>query len=272
MASTAERAEIRAPAKRWGALARVWHPAATLGLVVAIILVWEWLASSGIVASILLAPPSEVASFLADMVTHGFFWENVWVSVKELVIGWAIGVGTALTLAFVMTRWDRLREALYPYVVVFAALPKIVLLPIAVAWVGAGSPATIVLIVVATFFPAYLSSFVGLSQVQRESLELMRMLGADSVQTYRMYLIPNALPMIFTGLKAAMTVAALGVVVGEFYGASAGLGYLINTYAISLNTEAVYAAIVAMSVLALVAYGLVELANRLLVRWPAPKE
>jgi NitT/TauT family transport system permease protein len=100
----------------------------------------------------------------------------------------------------------------------------------------------------------------------------MRSLRARPRQVLWMVQWPGALPMVFTGLKASMTVAALGAVVGEFYGARQGLGFLINTYAANLQTDYVYAVIIALSLLALALYFAVELLQRLVIRWPAPKE
>jgi NitT/TauT family transport system permease protein len=250
-----------------GLLLRRWHLAATLAVVVLAVLLWSWLAK--VVNPILLAPPGDVWDALRTLTGVGAFWSSVGVTAREMAIGWAGGVAIGLALALVAVRWKTVRDALYPYVVVFSAVPKVVLLPLFAAWVGVGMPSTIMLTVVACFFPTYVSAFVGLSQTSGDALDLMRSLRAKPRQLLLMVQLPGALPMIFTGLKASMTVAALGAVVGEFYGARTGLGFLINSYATNLETPYVYAVIIALSLLALLLYFAVELLQRLVIRWPA---
>lgn len=262
------RGSVAAGARARPALARR-YPFATTGVVVLGVLIWHWLVVSGAVNPILLASPADVSSALRELVTTGSFWTHVATTAQEMAIGWTLGVTLALVTALSTIRWQAVREALYPYIVVFSAMPKVVLLPLIAAWVGIGRPSTIGLTLLATFFPTYLNSFVGLSEVSEDSLALMRSLGARPRQVFRMLLIPGALPLIFTGLKASMTIAALGAVIGEFYGAREGLGFLINSYAYSLQTDFVYAVIVALSALAVLLYFAVELAQRLVIRWPA---
>lgn len=245
------------------------HSAATAAVVLLGFVVWDRLAT--VVNPILLAPPDAVFAALGELVGTGSFWSNVSVTAREMLIGWGIGVSSGIAMALVTVRWSRIRAALYPYIVVFFAMPKVVLLPLFATWLGIGQPSTIALIVVSTFFPTYLNSFIGLSQVTDDALALMRSLGARPRQVFRMLLVPGAMPMVFTGLKASMTIAALGAVIGEFYGARDGLGFLINSYAYSLQTDYVYAVIIAVSVLALVLYFAVELLQRLVIRWPSAK-
>jgi NitT/TauT family transport system permease protein len=149
--------------------------------------------------------------------------------------------------------------------VAFQSFPKILLVPLIAVIFEYGMRLTVVLIVVGGFFPTFLNTLRGYESARGEGVSLMRSLGASRRQIFRMYLVPNALPYVFTGLRHTMTTAFLLAVIGEFAGSQFGLGYLINAEAYGLRTSYVFAGIVAVSFLAGAFYVLLVVAERFAV-------
>jgi NitT/TauT family transport system permease protein len=149
----------------------------------------------------------------------------------------------------------------YPFVVLGQSFPKILLLPVLAVLFEYGMGLTIALVVAGAFFPTFLNTLRGFETAPVEGGELLRSMGSSPRQTFRMFLLPSAMPLIFTGLRHTMTTAFLLTIIGEFAGSQEGLGYLISAEAYALQTPYVYASIVAVSVLAGILYGVVTFAE-----------
>lgn len=238
-----------------------------ISIVLAFVVLWDLLTRLELVSPILLAPPSDVAAAFIELCQAGYFWQHVATTAREIAVGWAIAVASGIAVAWVSVRFRVVRRALFPYIIVIQALPKVVLLPIMTVAFGLGTGSTIALIVISGFFPTFLNTFVGLTSTDGGALKLLDSLGASSGQVLRYLRLPQALPLIMTGVQGSATIACLAAIIGEFAGARFGLGYLINANAFSLRVDYVYAAIFATSILSLVFFGAVTLLRKRLVTW-----
>jgi NitT/TauT family transport system permease protein len=117
------------------------------------------------------------------------------------------------------------------------------------------------------FFPILIDTVIGLRSVETESIFLLQSMGADRWKTFRYVRLPNALPNLFGGMKVAITLAVVGAIVGEFIGANEGLGYVLLFANGILDTQLLFAALVAISLLALVFYAVINLLERIFIRW-----
>src|SRR5699024_9206464 len=122
---------------------------------------------------------------------------------------------------------DTIRISLYPYIIAAQTFPKIAIAPLLITWLGYGWSPKIVIGATLAFFPVFANTIAGLREVNNDELDLLRSLKASSWQEFRYLRLPNALSYIFPSLTVAAVMSLLGVIVGEFVGASAGLGYLI---------------------------------------------
>jgi NitT/TauT family transport system permease protein len=199
------------------------------------------------------------------MVAQESFWTHVSVTAREVAIGFSLACGAAVVAATLCIRYDRLRGVVYPYAFAIQSFPKILLVPLFGVLFTYGMGLTIVLVAAGAFFPTFINTLRGYENASPEGVTLMRTMGAPPRQVLRMYLLPSALPLMFTGLRASMSAAFLLVVIGEVAGARNGVGYLINAEAYGLRTSYVYGAIVAVSVLAGVFYAAIVVAEHLLV-------
>jgi NitT/TauT family transport system permease protein len=174
-------------------------------------------------------------------------------------------LGVALAVAIVYSRF--LQDTLYPIVLVLQVVPKVAIAPLLVVFLGFGPTPKIVIAVLIAFFPVVIDTVVGMRAVDREMLELVRVLNGSRLQEFTRVRFPFALPFIFSGLKVAMTFAVIGVIIGEFIGANSGLGYLLILANSQLQTEMSYAALTILSVIGIVLFGALSLLERIIVPW-----
>jgi NitT/TauT family transport system permease protein len=235
-----------------------------VGFALAAIAVWQILCQALHIAPVLLPPPSAVWTVLRDnyAILFGETLPTLNESIASFIVASVLGVGLAVSLTF--SAW--VREALYPNIVMFQLIPKIALAPLFIVWLGVGETTTIVVAVFIAFFPIVVSSATGLVSAKPEVLRLCQSLAASEWQAFRMVRFPYAVPYIFAGMKVGVTMAMIGVVVGEFITAQRGLGYIIMFAAGASETATVLAAIVLLCSIGLGLYGIVGLAEWLVLR------
>jgi NitT/TauT family transport system permease protein len=234
---------------------------------VLILIVWEFVARAGLVSPLVLPAPSRVWDGLVILFTAEWFPQHVWMTTAETLLGFLIGGVTAIALGIVMVNIRLFKEVIYPYVVAFQVMPKVVLAPIFITWFGFGMESKVVMAIAISFFPVVINTVVGLESVPDDELLLMRSLVASRSQVFWKLAWPTALPSIFAGLKTSLTLALIGALVAEFVTAKEGLGTLITTFSFELKVYLVFAVIVVVSVLGLVLYGIMELLERRIVFW-----
>jgi NitT/TauT family transport system permease protein len=245
------------------------HPGAVLSPVslVLLLIVWELVSRAGMVSPLVLPPPSRIWDGLVILFTAPWFPQHVWYTTAETLIGFAIGGVAAILLGIVMVELRLFKEVMYPYVVAFQVMPKVVLAPIFITWFGFGMESKIVMAVAISLFPVVINTVVGLESVEENATLLMRSLVATRTQVFWKLSWPTALPSIFAGLKTSLTLALIGALVAEFVTAKEGLGTLITTFSFELKVYLVFAVIIVVSVLGLLLYGLMEYLERKIVFW-----
>jgi NitT/TauT family transport system permease protein len=173
---------------------------------------------------------------------------------------WAVLAGLLLGLG--IFAWPTLRRTVYPLIVVFQGLPKVALAPLLVVWFGYGLSSKVLMAFLFAFFPVVVATLGGLAGTPLHLLEHFRAIRATPMTTFVRLRIPAALPSILDGCKTAMPLAVIGAIVGEFVASENGLGHLILEANANAKTDLLFAALIAISVLAGVLYTLVELAAK----------
>ncbi len=232
---------------------------------------WQVAASSGALADLLglepfLVPsPAEIASALWD--NRSLLAENAWVTLKEIVLGFLIGLAAGAGFAVLLRLSATLRRAFYPLMVASQAIPIPVLAPILVVWLGFGIGPKLVVVALICFFPVAVNATDGLRSVDPEAVKMMRSLDASRWQLLRRLEAPGALPSAFSGAKVAATIAPIAAVFGEWAGADSGLGVLLREDLANLQTARLFATTAVLSAIALALYGATALAERRVVTW-----
>ena len=174
-------------------------------------------------------------------------------------------LGVALAIVIVWNKF--LMRTIMPVLVLFNTLPKIALAPLFILWLGYGIWPNIVIGTTIAFFPMVVNTAIGLASAEPEIIDLVRTLRATRWQVFTKIRFPNAVPYIFAGLKLNATMSVTGAIVGEFVASELGLGALIISAGVTLETQTIFASLMLISLLGLVLYGLVVLAEHLVAPW-----
>ncbi len=196
--------------------------------------------------------------------------DQLWFHAQRTIIGFAVGfllsavVGIPLATLLAFSRVAS--GLLYPLIIATQSLPKSALAPLFLVWLGFGVKSEIGIAFLIAVFPVLINTMAGLRALPTQLLYLGKSMGGSRLRIFLKVRLPYAMPSIFAGLKVAVTLAIIGAVVGEFVGSNAGLGYLIVSTAVNLNTPLAFAALVLLGVLSMVSFGLVEVVGRKVCR------
>jgi NitT/TauT family transport system permease protein len=249
---------------RRGLFGTIGWPLATL---VAVLTLWEVAVRSGFVNDIVLPLPEDVATAFVRLVQTRFFWEATGITLQETILGFIIGAGLGFVMGVSVASVRIVRQAFYPYAVAFQNTPRVAFAPVLVTLFGFGIWSKVALGAAICFFPTLLNVMVGIQTVDDDAKTVMRSYGASSWQMFTKLTLPFALPLIFAGLKLAMSFALIGAIVAEFVGSARGMGVLIETFNFQLDVAEAYAVVLALSLIGLALYGAMELLDRRIVFW-----
>lgn len=245
------------------AMARQYWP--TVVLFVSLIVIWQLTVSySGIRAYLLPSPLSVVQAFWEPDVPWS---QHIWTTTWEIVGAFFMAAGVGVLLGVAIAWSPLIANALVPFLVFLNTLPKVAIAPLFLVWMGYGIFPNMLMGALIGFFPVVINTAVGLSQVEPDMLDLGRVFNAPKWKIFMKIRIPNALPYILSSLKITATAAVVGAIVGEFVASQSGLGYVITTTQSSMNTSLAFAALIWISLVGLVLYGLVVLAARFWAPW-----
>ncbi|MDX6347347.1 MAG: sulfonate transport system permease protein [Streptomyces sp.] len=245
--------------------------ASRIALLFAVLGLWEWLARAAVIDPFNFSMPSkiwdQIHTWVVDGTAQGSLWEQIWYTLYEALLGWIIGVVAGVLLGIALGRIRFLADVLGPYIKVLNALPRIVLAPIFLIWFGLGPASKVASAVVLVFFPVFFNAFQGAREVDRNLVANSRILGASNRQVTFQVVIPSATSWIFTSLHVSFGFALIGAIVGEYIGATKGLGLLVAASQGTFNAAGVYAAMAILAVVALLAEGLLTFLEKRLFRW-----
>ncbi|GED84302.1 ABC transporter permease [Streptomyces sp. NPDC091412] len=265
---TTDRAHSRARAAR---KRKVVVTCARVLVLVAVLGLWEALSRAAVIDPFNFSMPSKIWDQIWTWITHGTaqgsLGEQIWYTLYEALIGWVFGVVAGVILGIALGRIPFLADVLGPYIKVLNSLPRIVLAPIFVIWFGLGPVSKIASAVVLVFFPVFFNAFQGAREVDRNLVANARILGASDRRVTFQVVIPSATSWIFTSLHVSFGFALIGAIVGEYIGATKGIGLLVAASQGNFNAAGVYAAMVILAAVALVAEGLLTFAERRIFRW-----
>jgi len=221
---------------------------------------WEVAVRALEIRPVILPAPSVVFAKMWEQ--RATLMANTWPTCVAIGLGFLAAVVTGFILAIGIAYSRTVRELTYPFLVTAQVLPKVAFAPLFLIWFGFGLTPKIVIAALIAFFPIVINTAKGLNSVEVELLQYMDSLGATPREKFFKISLPWALPYIFAALKISITLAIVGAVVGEFVAAGEGLGYVISAANIALDTELMFAAILVLSVLGLLMFLAVVLAER----------
>jgi NitT/TauT family transport system permease protein len=245
--------------QRWS-----WPFATTLVLVC----VWEAAVRAYQLPPVILPSPSLVAKTFVER--HEILLTNLWPTFCQIVLGFALSVVGGVSVAIFLTYSEIFRRGIYPLVVVAQIIPKVAVAPLLVLWFGMGDMSRLILAFLVAFFPMVVNAVVGFTSVDPDTLRLARSYMGSRSNVFLKIRLPHALPNIFAGMKVSITLAVIGVIVAEFVASQQGIGYLIIWSNGLLDTPLMFAAIILLSVVGLVLYGVIAAVEGIVVFWREP--
>jgi NitT/TauT family transport system permease protein len=234
-----------------------------IGMMAALVVIWEAAARLFLIPPFLLPAPSAIAQAMGA--NAAVLLKNSVGTTLEIVLGFALSVAVGVPLALAIFLWKPFARAVYPVLVSSQAVPKVAVAPLFLVWFGFGLLPKVLIAFLIAFFPVVINTAVGLAAIEREKIYLAQSMGFGPAATFFKIQLPNALPSIFAGLKISITLAVVGAVVGEFVGGQGGLGYLLLIANGNMDTALLFAGIVALTVLGVVLFALIGLVERLVL-------
>jgi len=232
---------------------------------------WQLFTSLKIVDPFFFGQPSGIVRTAWQWVQHGTnqgsIWLQIYTTMEEAVFGFFIGVAAGVVVGVLLGQFRFLSDVLSPYIKAVNALPRIVLGALFVIVLGLGISSKIVLAAFLVFFVVFFNAYQGVREVDGNLVNNARILGASRMQVIRNVVLPSAMTWIIASLHVAFGFAVIGAIVGEVLGAQHGLGVLITDSQNNFNTDGIFAGMIIIGLIALIAEWLISLLERRLLAW-----
>ena len=244
---------------------------AQLALLILVFGGWQLFTSLKIVDPFFFGQPSGIVRTAWQWVQHGTnqgsIWLQIYTTMEEAVFGFFIGVAAGVVVGVLLGQFRFLSDVLSPYIKAVNALPRIVLGALFVIVLGLGISSKIVLAAFLVFFVVFFNAYQGVREVDGNLVNNARILGASRMQVIRNVVLPSAMTWIIASLHVAFGFAVIGAIVGEVLGAQHGLGVLITDSQNNFNTDGIFAGMIIIGLIALIAEWLISLLERRLLAW-----
>lgn len=231
------------------------------------IALWEFVGSVIVQNSLFLATPWQTMVALWKLAASGMLWHHSWVSLQEFMIGFVMAVAIGIPVGLATASSQRAASLINPWVSGIYATPIIALAPLLILWFGLGIWSKVAVVVSLVVFPVIINTEAGLRNTDKQLIEAVRSFGATRAQIFFKVSLPSAIPFILAGLRLGVGRGLIGVVVGELFGAKAGLGFLITQAAEIFNMPQLFAGVVVFAAAGIVLTGAFQMLERRLVPW-----
>ncbi|TAW05822.1 ABC transporter permease [Rhizobium ruizarguesonis] len=242
-----------------------------IGIFVAVVALWQLSSNLLWIDPFFYSSPSDIILRLYDWAVNGTsegsLWYNLWVTMEEALIGFFCGSITGVIVGVSLGRNRFLSDVLSVYIKAINSIPRVVLAPIFIMILGLGLPSKVALAFIMVFFVVFANAFQGVREADRNMIANARILGASDWQVTRAVIVPSAMSWIFASLHVSFGFAIIGAIVGEFVGARFGIGQLISIAKGTFDAAGMYAAIVLVMIVTLIAeFIMTQIENRL-AKW-----
>ncbi len=234
---------------------------------VVFLLAWEICADSGAIDPLFISSPSRVARAGAELMSDPDFWNDVRVSASEFLWGYVAAAAIGIPLGLAMGASRRLSYLLSPFVDTLNAVPRVTLLPLLIIWFGIGIWSKVAVVFLGAVIPIIISALSGVKTNEARFLTMARSFSASRAKIFGSIILPGTVPFIFTGLKYAAGRALLGVVVGELYAATAGVGHMIADAGNMFQTDTLFFGVFIFTATGLLVTAALDRLERRFDRW-----
>jgi NitT/TauT family transport system permease protein len=229
------------------------------------LVIWQIVSTAMGNGSLLLPAPTDIGASLARY--YDIIWQNALQTLATTLVGFALSVIAGLVLGLAIGASVLVYDGLYPLLIAFNAIPKAALVPVFVLWFGIGTYPAVLTAFSLAFFPIVVNVATGLATIEPEMEDVMRSLGATRLEVLTKVGIPRAMPYLFASLKVSITLAFVGSVISETVASNDGIGFLMQAASARFDVALVFAGLVVVAGMAIVAYFACDYAERRITHW-----
>jgi ABC-type nitrate/sulfonate/bicarbonate transport system permease component len=237
------------------------------GTLLAFFLAWEMIGRSGLVDPLFVSSPTRVAQAGISLMRDPDFWNDLRVSGIEFILGYGTAAAIGILLGLAIGLFKRLDYVLAPFVDTLNAVPRVTLLPLIIIWFGIGVWSKVAVVFLGALIPILINTQSGVKTSEARFIRVAQSFSASRLKIFSSIVLPGAVPFIFTGLKYGAGRALLGVVVGELYASTAGVGHVIADAGNTLQTDVVFFGVLIFMSTGLVVVALLDRFERRFERW-----
>jgi NitT/TauT family transport system permease protein len=260
LSAVRSRRDVRARHNRRIVAARVVVFAVVIGL-------WQAGSDLRLIDATVVPSPFAIWASLVKIALNGQLAFHSWITIQETLAGFAIGAVGGIVLGFAIGRYPALAEVLDPFILAIYSVPKVALAPLFIVWFGIGIFMKIVLAAVTVLFIVFFNTLAGVRNVDRDLVDAVWLMGAKPRDVLLRVLVPSAMSWALTGVRIAIPYALIGAIIGELIASNRGIGYLISSAASGYDTAGVFAALIVLTVLAMLLNAVVDDIDRRLSKW-----
>jgi len=231
------------------------------------LIIWQMIDSLFIRNPLVLVGPSRVAQSFMNLFSRGLLARHVYATFVEFILGYLVGVVTGFGLGVAMALSRRAKEILNPWVTIWYNAPIILLAPLFITAFGLGLVSKVVIVFIAAVFPVLFNTYTGMTTVDGRLVEAVRAFGGTPRQIFFKVTLPGALPLIMTGLRLSVGRALVGAIVSEFFGARAGIGYLITAASEAFRTAEALVGVVLLAIGGYATFEVLKYIERRIAPW-----
>lgn len=228
---------------------------------------WEGAVQFGFVNPLFTSSPSRIVSAGYDLFASGTIWGDLEVSALEFFAGYGLAVAIGVPFGILMGWYSRLNAALDPFVSALYATPRIALLPLVMIWFGIGLMSKIAIVFLGAVFPILVNTITGVRTIDAEFIKVARSFGSSDRQLFLKVALPSSVPLLLTGLRLGLGHGLIGIVVGEMFGATQGLGFLIAVAGARFQTDRVMVGIIIIALAGVAMTEVLRAIERRFERW-----
>lgn len=235
-----------------------------------ILIIWQTLSLTGVVPKFMLPSPFDVVvAFVKDF---GLLMQHAGTTLLEAFYGLSFGIILGFVFAVIMDSFEIAYKAIYPVIIISQTVPTVAIAPLLVLWLGYGILPKVTLIIITSFFPVTIALLEGFRSGDRDALNLMKAMGANSFQRFWHIKLPSSLNNFFSGLRISVSYSIIGAVVAEWLGGFSGLGVYMTRVRKSYSFDKMFAVIFFISAISLLLMFGVTMLQRLCMPWNTNRE
>jgi ABC-type nitrate/sulfonate/bicarbonate transport system permease component len=235
--------------------------------VVAAIGIWQMIWSSGKISPLFFAGPSSIVKRFGEEWTQGRLKQDMAYSGTNFVIGVGLAIASGVVFGVIIGWYRRIAMVFEPFLTALYATPRVALVPLVLIWFGIGMWSKVFIVFINAFFPVLINTIGGVKAIDDDLLRAARSFCASDWQIFTTVVLPGSVPFILTGVRQAVALGLIGVVVGEMFGGSQGIGYMVNYGGQTFQTDTVFLGVVIIAFAGIVLTTLAEQLEKHFSRW-----